>query len=514
MTRLAGAIWTAIGTGLGALLFYAATAATGLGLPDSAIAIREMLDGTVSSHVCSHNLNVLTGHLFLRWFGGDPVRAANLLMAVHGALAIALFCFALRLLDVRAWVAAGASAVLAVSHSMWWHSTQVENYALSAIFLCGVLGLVVASTRPSVDPLPPRRVAPLFLLAGLALFNHLQNGALLLAAGAALFASGRMNRRGWLVAACAYAIGALPWLTILLRDLLHSDDVASTLKLAVHGGFGGQMFRYDLDAFRRFGEWLVLQFPSPFLIAIPAGLIWLWFDRARRPLAVFVSVFLAVNLAFFLGYDVWDQFAFYLASFIVLALCGALALERLASRGLLMRVTVGAALLIAIVAPPFAYPLIAEQAKWPGTSWGRRFAATHALYAGRYDLVGLYLNPSHRDRGSVERYLRALLFLPERAMLIDDMSIYYQYDLLRALENVRADVDLRLLTPPGHPGWGESPDALARATAAHRGRIFLTTTNGPAATLINRLRWERFHIEPFDLGPGMACYEAVPLVLP
>lgn len=509
MTGNSSVLRTSIGVGFAALAFYAMTAARGLGLPDSAIAIRAMLDATVSSHVCSHNLNSLIGHLFLGFFR-DPVRAANLLMAVYGACAIGLFHAVLRTLGVRVWVAAGACAVLAVSHSMWWHCTQVENYALSVVFLCACLLLVVRIQARAESPIPARSIAVLFALAGLALFNHLQNGALLLGSVAALWATGRMSRRNWLVAAGAFAVGMLPWLLTLLRDLVRSEDAGATLKLAVHGGFGGQMFRYDLDAARRFTEWLVLQFPSPFLIAIPAGLFWLFADRSRRPLAAFVGVFLAVNLAFFMGYDVWDQFAFYLASFVVLALCGALALGRLAaSRRLVMRMTVAAALVLSAVAPPLVYPLIAAQAKWHDTRWGRRFAATHDLYGGRYDLVGLYLDPQHRDRGTVEAYMRGLLFLPPGAMLIDDMSIYYQFDLLRTLEQERSDLDLRLLALDGHAGWGEPVDALARAAAAHPGRVFLTTTNGPASKLANRLKWERFAIEPLEIARGMVAYEAV-----
>ena len=255
-----------------ALLFYGATVSHHLLLPDSAILIDAMRRPELSSNVCSHNLTNLLGWLFQQLPLANLALKGNLVSVFCGAAVIGLFHALLRSLALPRLVAALGALVLMVSHSLWWHSTIVENYALSNVFLVACLLLAVRAAET------PRRWYWMCFLAGLALFNHLQNGALAIGLAAFYLACApRWPGRRWTLlwrGVAFYLLGAAPYFAVLAHDLQRSDDVPNTLHWAVGGGFTTIMFSYDwARALTRLGDWSFQQFPSPFLLFIPLGLI-------------------------------------------------------------------------------------------------------------------------------------------------------------------------------------------------------------------------------------------------
>ena len=510
-----------------ALLFYGATVSHHLLLPDSAILIDAMRKPEISSNVCSHNLTNLLGWLFQQLPLANLALAGNLFSVCCGAAVVGLFFALLRALLVPRLVAVLGTLVLMVSHSMWWHSTIVENYALSNIFLVACLLL---ATRAADEP---RRWYGMCFLAGLAMFNHLQNGALAIGLAAFYLAcaprwSGQCWARLWRGFAL-YLLGAAPFFAVLAHDLLRSDDLQNTLHWAVGGGFTPIMFHYDWGrSLTRLADWLFQQFPSPFLLLIPLGLVLgvrtlfcsgdlgspsAATGRRYSPFAAFLFGVMLTNLAFFLGYETWDQFAFYLELFVCLAVLGALGAawcwQRCNHAG---RFACGALLAASVLLPPLIYPQIPRWAAADTGYWSRRYHAPSIAYAGRYDLVGIYADLVRHDRGTVEEFIRRLFEqLPPRALLVDDVSIFYQAQFIPQHYAQRPDVRLMLLQPPNFAGWGTPGEELIAACNAETNRVFITTINGPAADVVNTLKFGGWRAEKFPLGTEFWIYELVPL---
>jgi len=509
-----------------ALLVYGATVSHHLLLPDSAILIDAMRRPEISSNVCAHNLTNLLGWLFQQLPFSNLALKGNLFSVACGAAVIGLFHVLLRALDLPRLVAVLGTLVLMVSHSLWWHSTIVENYALSNVFLVACLLL---ATRAADEP---RRWYLLCFLAGLALFNHLQNGALAIGL-AAFYLVGVRHWTGqrwsllWRGVAC-YLLGAVPFFVVLLRDLLHSDDVQNTLHWAVGGGFTGLMFHYDwARALTRLADWIFQQFPSPFLFFIPLGGVLLlenffcsgglWpptatAGRRYSPFVAFLFGVMLTNLVFFLGYETWDQFAFYLELFVCLAVLGALGAawcwQKFQRAG---RLAIGALLGVSVLLPPLIYPQIPRWAAEASGYWSRRYHAASQAYAGRYDLVGIYADPLRHDRGTVEENIRLMFAkLPPRALVVDDIALYYQAQFMQQHHGQRPDVRLLLLRPLNFAGWGTPLEEVVAACNAKTNRVFITATSGPAAGLVTALKFGGWRSEKFPLGDGFWIFELLP----
>ncbi|MBI3986780.1 MAG: DUF2723 domain-containing protein [Lentisphaerae bacterium] len=528
---------------------YAWTAARTVGLPDSAILMTAMLKPVLSSNVCNHNLTNLAGYLFSFLPVSNLVFRLTLVSVLFGGLAIALFYELLYRLGASRRTAAGCAAVFMVSHSMWWHGATVENYALSECLLmvCCRLALRLGDVsprsdrgqRPSRETLdrparpdsprgrgyasnvagggesPARLLAALFFVSGLALFNHIQNGAYSLAAGAVLVLILRRQQtgRGRLVFVClmAWLLGVLPYATLLIHDLWVSPEPLTTLRWAMGGGFIQLMFRYDLVVgVRQLAGWILLQFPSPFLLALPFGLVLLF--RATgfpSPLRIFLWMVLVVNLLFFNGYKTWDQFAFYLPVFSVLALAGSLAVLALQRRWAGKTLLTGflhALLLAGILMPPWVYAHIGRWSRGKGY-WAGRYGAITAFYRDRYDLTEYLVNPDKRRCDSLDRFVRLLLDrLPEGALLVDDASTYYQVEFLREQTGRRNDLELRLVRPPGMDGWGETPARIAHDIETSAAPVFFVTDAGPCASVLRYLERRNARLEVFPLAPGISIH--------
>ncbi|TAN36018.1 MAG: DUF2723 domain-containing protein [Verrucomicrobia bacterium] len=509
-----------------ALLFYGATVSHHLLLPDSAILIDAMRNAEISSNVCSHNLTQLLGWLFQQVPLDNLALKGNLVSVFCGAVVIGLFHALLRALAVPRAVAVLGALVLMVSHSLWWHSTIVENYALSNAMLVGCLLLAVRAEES------PRRWYGMCFLAGLAMFNHLQNGAL--AIGLAVFylaSAPRWAGRRWSLlwrGLALYLLGSAPFLAILVRDLLRSENWQDTLHWAVGGGFTTIMFKYDwVRALTRLVDWMFQQFPSPFLIFILLGWIPIirWWGEAShravglaappeaspylRGFAMFLVAVMATNLAFFIGYETWDQFAFYLELFVCLAVLGALGAawgwQKFNQVG---RFAVGTLLGISVLLPPLIYPQISCWVAADSGYWSRRYHAAQVAYAGRYDLVGLYTDTVGHDHGTVEECIHRLFEkLPPRALVLDDVAIFYQAQFVQQHYDQRPDVRFELLQPLGMTGWGTPANDLISKCNTETNRVFITTTNAPADGLVAALRHDGWRAEKFPLSGDFWIFE-------
>ena len=181
------------------LCLYLATASRHIGLPDSAVIVDAMQGPVLSSNACNHNLNNLFGFVFNRLLPmGNIAWKSSLVSVLYGTAAVNLFYMLVIGLGASRAIAALCAAVYMVSHSMWWHSTTVESYGLSAVFLNTSLLLVVRDGKARQGGRESlRTMATLWLLAGLSLFNHLQNGVLSLACATTFLFRARGGRTPW-----------------------------------------------------------------------------------------------------------------------------------------------------------------------------------------------------------------------------------------------------------------------------------------------------------------------------
>ena len=509
---------------------YLHTLAPSYGMSDTVILLDAIERLHLDTHANSHNLAVLFGRLFAALPIGTPPLRANLASAAAGGLAAAVFYAAVFARFRSRATAALSTLCLAVSQSMWWHSTIAEAYAINALLTAAALYLLVRLDDTGDD----RYLRGSFLLAGLAVFNHAQMGVLGLAGLVVLARRIREAgdaRRAWrLAASCAgWGIaGLLPYLLTFAADA-RAWGLAEAAHRATGGDFKQVVTATGLSA--ALGELALLvfvQFPTPFLAAIAGGIFAAARSGRRGHAAWGGAVIALVTAAVFSFYRTWDRFAFLLPVFVVLAFAGARGVE--AARRRLARdprtAPTAAALLLgaaSVAAPPWFYAQLAGWGRQPGI-WQRLY--DNRATANTHDGAGYRANPDKRAFRDVDEYLDLLFArLPPGAVYVDDDSRHYyavRYEQLRY--GRRPDVEVHLVNSWGFAGWGlEAPafGELVRRAWSRDADLFLVSTEHPFAGLVAGLpalfrqypldakRWIFKLVtraEAVEIGKGMAGF--------
>ncbi len=260
----------------------------------------------------------------------------TLFSALCGALAAAFAADAARRFLRAAGLSWGAAALgglaagllLVTARTPWEQSVVVEVYALHLLLLAGLLDLVLIAAEPERSPESRARVVLLASYgAGLALGNHLSTAFLLPALAFYLVRQGRM-RIPIGAAAAALALGVSLYLYLPIR---------SACEPALDWGdpeTPGAFFRHASGAVYRvwflssaavvqkqFGRFLALvpiQMSPLGLAPAAAGIVLLW--RRRPALAQAMILLVILNLLYAINYDIHDIDAYFLPSFLVLAL--------------------------------------------------------------------------------------------------------------------------------------------------------------------------------------------------
>jgi hypothetical protein len=492
-------------------VFYYLTSARGVGASDSALIVDEMRGLVLSTHANHHNLTLLVGRLFLLGPGEDPARLANLASVFLGSFAVGLFYLVVRQRSASELVAAASAAALMVSHSLWWHSTIVEAYAWNAILTVAALALLQRLQKGHSE----RALAALFFVAGLSFFNHVQMGILL--AGAAAYVAGHLllarragapagSLRALGVCAASFLAGFVPYAVTFAFDVRRSGGLAPAVRQALGGDFQSVMAKGSPGAALADVAFLVvLQFPSPFLLAVAAGAVILWRRWKSSAALLGLAVAFAVNTAFFAFYNTWDKFAFLLPSFVVLAYAGSFAVEESVARARRRRsvpvwIALGTLALASVTMPPLVYARLVDWSRWGGPL--ARFDNT-----GNPIRKGEYLaNPDKSRNDEFGDYVRRLFErLPPNATYVDDDGhAFYPVRYYQAYRGQRPDIRAELVNAWGIAGWGLSPEAFAElAYGAYRRSepFFLVSIDEPFYSLIvrapglDRLRFRRFPLD-------------------
>jgi hypothetical protein len=501
-------------------VFYFYTCARGIGMSDTAILVGDILDFRLSAAVNSHNLSVLFGRLFTALPAGDLAFRANLMSVFFGGLAVSLFyALVLRSLGSRL-VAAMSAALLMVSHSMWWHSTIVESYAINAcLAICALLLLARYRETPGEPPL-----LWLIGLSGISVFHHVQLGviglAALVLAGShvtRLARAGRLRDRlpPFLLRAAAVSAASLaPYAFVLVEDARAAGGMGSAFSDAAGGSFRSIMFRWAGGLGIADTVLLtLLQFPSPFLLLVPAGLVVFARRWGFTAAASGVTILCGVTAAFFALFQTWDRFAFLLVAFIVLAFWGAFALDQLVAwakegRSRRLAAAIAAGFVLSAALPPWLYARMGSWKAPAGTVWAMRFGASGESQ-NTIDSARFVANPNKRRYDDIDAYFSALFErLPPDAIYLDDDSRYHTLEFYRIYERRRPDLATNFVNSFGFRDWGLSRDAFAgllEYAYASDVPLFLVSVGQPFAGLL-RETGVRHAFEAFPLDDRRFVY--------
>lgn len=500
-------------------IFYYVTSAPTIGLGDTAMLIDGIQTLHISTHCNSHNVTVLIGWLLSFLPFENIAFKANLLSVVVGSSTVVAFYFLVRAMFQNVWVAAISASCLMVSHSMWWHSTLTEVYAVNAAFMVTALWLVWRLH----EQFEPRRLYALFFVAGLSIFNHAQLGTIALGATIILIGKAVSKDGGgvklFLGSSTAFLIGFLPYLITFLADT-NRVGFATAFDEARGSHFKTMMFSGRVwTSVQDLGFLIFQQFPTPFLLAVIVGVA-LFYKTWKVSLpAAALTVTFGVNTVFFMFFQTWDKFAFLLPSFVILVFWGAFAiapLVRWASQPGRMAAAFGLAIvnLGCLVFPIYFYGKLSEWGQSPGF-WQDRY--NNAFTSNTHDAASYIANPNKRGYYEIEDLANQLFErLPSDAIFIDDDSrTYYSIKYFQRYYERRDDISVQLINSWGFKNWGASAkqfgDGLENALQQNQ-PLFMVSIDWPFQRFLKQVgKRKRYRFQRFRLSEERWIYQLVPL---
>jgi hypothetical protein len=421
-------------------------------LPQSSLAADPFPFARLGVAAWDHPLYVMLGYLLVRLVPtADPLWLVNLISAVFGAGAIALLFHLGYTQTNSAPAALLAASWLAVSHTFWFHAATPEVYTLFAFLL--LLCLTLFSHYEKSGRWQP--LAGSALALGLAASDHmlafLAFPALLLYW---LFTGGLRRWTGLFrppalraaaLAAGCFLLGFAPWLIQFLR-LSRSFAFAEIMGPVVGSTFLGNIAGFILQtiglSLATFLLFLFVQFTP---VGVAAGVYGFWQGgRVRPAFRRKVTAGFIVYAAFGVFYQVTDQFAFFLTSYIFFALALALGLARLLEGAAPRRARALTGLCaLTILGTPFLYQQL------PG--FLRAAGVTEAAFevpqigTGLRDGLAYYINPNKHGDDAPYRFGReTVTALPAGAVVIAewyaDTDEFFILNYFAQIEQLRPDV--------------------------------------------------------------------------
>ncbi|WP_395092820.1 protein O-mannosyl-transferase family [Armatimonas sp.] len=287
-------------------------------------------------HPTGYPLFTLLGRAFLLGLEpiiDEPAMRVNLMTALFGAAAVAIFYRFLAALISSRLVAASAALLLAFAPTLWQQSLSCEVYTLTALFLCTVLWLSVRLERGE------RVLAPLVLVYGLALTNNLTMALFL--PGFLMFAWHKVGFKKLFAYLPLFLLPLLLYAYIpLAAKFSHSPVLWGSPKTPelFYKHLSGDLYRQLMfsqplsvvgENTIRYVKALVAEFGPWTLWLAPAGIVSLW--KTQRSLLL-LSVWIALgSLIYVVNYHILDIYVYYLPSFMIITVwiaAGALSLAQ------------------------------------------------------------------------------------------------------------------------------------------------------------------------------------------
>ena len=387
-----------------------------------------------------HPLWVLLAHPFTKIAGLDPAYGCNLLSAILSALALWPAFRIMRRLGASETASSIACLALAVSHTYWFHAAITEVYALNSLVMLALLDVATSALGEASGEAtrPPSDVALFSAGLACALGGASHNLVYLWVPGLVwiLLAGhrvGRVRAAGLVAASAGFALGIAPYLW--LRSGVGRGETVAALAGRLLGVFLQPSGKIGDAA--RFGAYLLYQFPVPvILVAAVAG-----FRRVPLAPRVGLAILYICSAGFAFSYPVQDRFAFYLPSYLVVALFAAPGIDVLFARAVNHRLALAALFVATVVVPPIVYRLAPLAASAIPEVRGVRAipgrdAALYHLYPGK-----------RRDDGARRFCEESFSVLPPRSLLIADDTLAEPFDYLQVVERKRTDVEVFYASP-------------------------------------------------------------------
>ncbi len=448
-------------------LFYITTMARTIGFGDTALLVNDIQRAGLESHVNNHPMTVLTGVIFNALFPFQELAIrASLVSVFYGSLTIAAFYWLL-LFELGSVVSAiFGSLLLMLCHSLWWHSTVIENYAASAFLLTVCLNCWRRFERTQKN----NWLYALCFFAGLSIFNHVQMGFVcigVLVTG--LITAKREKQFVPILPYCGLAAvgGMLPWLALIVRDAGRTGSFAVTIKGAFVGSFESTFFSGEFwSSITETSYVMWFQSPTLYMTLFGAAGIYLLYKESPKSASFWgIMAPLLINTTNFCFYPTWDKYAFLLESFVILHFFASRALHELLKRTRAQaapRYATYVFIGLSLVVPPFLYGNVATWAANPDSVWHHRY---NNIYSENvYQQSEFIANPNKRGFSDVEKFAHLLFAkLPKDATFLDDDSrTYYPLaDYFQKHYKMRQDLSILLVNSWGIANWGLSSDTIA-----------------------------------------------------
>ena len=499
-------------------LFYGYFCLPSIGMGDSALFIHRIGHLGISTWVNNHNITVLWGWLIEHLPLGDQAYRGNLSCVLAGALAIGIFYVALYAIH-RCWLTALVSSLfLMVSHSMWWHSTVLAEYAVNAVFMATAIYLYGRLQRTG----DLKYLYALFFLSGLGVFQHALLGCLLIGSLAALlWRMGRRKDNPWRIlgkSALYFFIGFTPWLLTFIYEVNFYHSIVQPLSGAMGGQFKTLFFKRSLwSGFREYLFLVFMQFPSPYLFPAAIGVFyfvrsWRWTESTLGLIFTFIPI-----IVFEIGLNTWALFAQYLSTFIILAFWASFVVYKtihhpIVIRSAIIRWLLALAAALSLGWTVYFYAHISRWGNDPNSFWCLRYNNAYSYNCFRSNE---YLaNPNKRNYHDIAEFCNLILRkLPSNAQYWDsDSRFYFQLKAYyQEAYHRRPDINVMLVNSFGLPNWGADRKAFEQSIEQaylKNKDLFLCSTGEPFTDFLSKLPdKQKYHFKKYYLNDAHWIYK-------
>lgn len=395
-----------------------------------------------------HNLTTLWGWIVQLIPIGDIAYRANLSCAIAGGLAICIFYITIYIVH-NCWITALVSSLfLMVSHSMWWHSTFIFEFAVNAVLITLSLYLYAQLQRTKCQ----KYIYALFLLSGLALFQLYLLGSLLVGTSIALLYRLILSKdRPWPVifkSTLSFFIGLIPWILTFIHDVSISNSVSHTFSSALFGGMKGLFFSQPLwNALYAFLFLFFIQFPSLYLLPICLGLYFFLKEWKLSESSLGIISTIIPAFVFVLGFSVamFHLNADYLIVFIIFAFWASFAVHKIVhhhavikSRPLQYSLII--LVLISLAWTIYFYSHLSVWGQNPASFWSKEFS--NRTY-NSYRVNEFIANPNKRNYNDISDFCKlALEKLPPHAEFWNTDELAFQFQYYQSYYYKRLDLEM------------------------------------------------------------------------
>ncbi len=383
----------------------------------------------------AHPLYILIGIAVKYIPIGEFAYRVNLISAVAAAVAIANLFLLLRLWLGRNLPAVIAAITLAVSWTFWQHAVIAEVYTLYAAQMLAELVVLLLYIRTN-------RIRYLYLLGlfnGLSIANHLW-GVISLACYAVfivlLLVRRQIRLKHLAIIILLWVIGAAPYEYLIIKNIILSGDVRTTLASAAFGNMWQQgvlNLSISLKIVLENIIFILLNFPTPNIVLFFVGLATLWKTAPNRSFANIIFAMLLLYFVFAFRYTVQDRYVFFLPFYCLVAVFIGLAADfvlRRYERRAMVFVMLAFALLPVLTY--FATPAVARKFY---KSLGQR---RQRPYRDEYIY---FLQPWKTGYRGAERFANeALDMVEENAIIYADNTTVHPLLYVQQVNNKRTDV--------------------------------------------------------------------------